>query len=405
MKNLYTKVVSVILVTWIVSLTPVYAAVDESAVPEPFRGETPSSQYEIYYDDLTSILTKAVLVTGRSTRQRIGAANAPSGTRFKVKKNVYTALEGNRFFFDGFEKGEALDFITKIRKSLEAMPTTAPLKHFNAKEQIAYWLNLYNVTLIEQMAQKNRNNMKKLLKGKKSLLNKKILTVSGVPLSLNDIHYNILAKKWGDNPLIIYGLYQGIIAGPNIRKKAFTGRSLFSQLRSNAKEFINSNRGTMSKGKGVLNVSNIYERNKMFFPDFVPDIKKHMSLYIEGDVGYALDEATKIKPVIKDWTVASVASNTREFGKAENRNSTALSTAIVQGGKVMGAAGGTPSGGGFSSSVSTMGSMAAASLADRVKSHARFSPDQLEMLMRLNAERKKRTGTVDIEEVKDDKDQ
>ncbi len=401
MKNLYTKVVLVMLGAWIVSLTPVYAAVDESAVPEPFRGETPSSQYEIYYDDWTSLLEKSVLVTGRSARQRGAPAKSPLGTRFKVKKNVYTALEGNRFFFDGYEDKEVLDFLTSIRKSLEELPTTAPLKHFNAKEQIAYWLNLYNVTLIEQMAQKNRNNMKKLLKGKKSLLNKKILTVSGVELSLNDIHYNILAKKWGDNPLIIYGLYQGVIAGPNIRKKAFTGRALFSQLRSNAKEFINSNRGTMSKGKGVLNISNIYERNKMFFPDFIPDIKRHMSLYIEGDTGYALDEATKIKPVIKDWTVASVEGNTREFGKAENRNASGLATAQVWGSMTMGGNGSVI----VPAAVSTTGSTSAAALEARVKSHARFSVEQLDMLIRLNAERKKHTGTVDIEEVKDEKDQ
>ncbi len=377
----------------LLNISSVSASSDVSDIPEPFRGEDANSKYEIFYDDWTTLLKKSVLVTGRSTRRRTSNSQASAGTRFKIKKNVYTAMEGNRFFFEGFEDKKVLAVLSGIRKSLEELPATAPLKYFNAKEQIAYWLNLYNVALIEQLSQQNRNNMKKLLTGKKSILDKKLLTVSGVKLSLNDIHYNILAKKWGSKPLIIYGLYQGIIAGPNIRKKAFTGRAVFSQLRYNAEEFVNSNRGTMSKGNGVLNVSNYYERNKIFFPDFMPDIKSHLSLYIEGEMGYALDDAKEIVPTIKDWTVSSVAGNTRDFGKAVNRNASALATAHVWG---MGENGAV---------MASDGPAALAALANKIKSHARFSADQLDMLMQLNAERKKRTGVVDMEEVKDEKDQ
>jgi hypothetical protein len=57
-------------------------------------------------------------------------------------------------------------------------------------------------------------------------LPKKLLTVDGVALSLNDIQFNILKHNYANNPLIIYGLYQGVIGGPNIRKSAYTGATV-----------------------------------------------------------------------------------------------------------------------------------------------------------------------------------
>ena len=57
-------------------------------------------------------------------------------------------------------------------------------------------------------------------------MNQEILEVQGVKLSLNDIQYSILAKKYDGDPLIIYGLYQGIIGGPNILNRAYTAKNV-----------------------------------------------------------------------------------------------------------------------------------------------------------------------------------
>ena len=103
-----------------------------------------------------------------------------------------------------------------------------------------------------------------------------ILTVSGVKLRLNDIQYRILAKKYDHDPLINYGLYQGIIGSPNLKNRAYTGGNVYEELTDNAVNFVNSNRGTYGKNKKAFRVSSWYKRNEVFFPDFKEDCSAHV---------------------------------------------------------------------------------------------------------------------------------
>ena len=89
-------------------------------------------------------------------------------------------------------------------------------------------------TLDEVVKEYPRQNLKRLFRGKNSMFEKKLLTVAGVPLSLNDIQFTILKQNYDSNPLVIYGLYQGIIGGPNIRKTAYTGANVWRALENNA---------------------------------------------------------------------------------------------------------------------------------------------------------------------------
>ena len=73
----------------------------------------------------------------------------------------------------------------------------------------------------------------------------KLLNVAGMPLSLDDIQFTILCQNYDNDPLIIYGLYQGIVGAPDIRTSAYTGDDVYRALEENADIFINSNRGTL----------------------------------------------------------------------------------------------------------------------------------------------------------------
>ena len=81
-----------------------------------------------------------------------------------------------------------------------------------------------------------------------------------------------MRQNYDNDPLIIYGLYQGNIGGPNIRRTAYTGKDVYRALKNNATEFINSNRGTYSKDERVFEVSVLYDRNRAYFPDFDADL-------------------------------------------------------------------------------------------------------------------------------------
>ncbi|MBT8070038.1 MAG: DUF547 domain-containing protein, partial [Gammaproteobacteria bacterium] len=160
--------------------------------------------------------------------------------------------------------------------------------------------------------------------GKKSIFDKKLLTVAGIPLSLNDIQFKILRHNYNNDPLVFYGLYQGNIGGPNIRRRAYTGADVYRALKNNAMEFINSNRGTYSKDEKTFRVSSLYDRNRAFFPNFNADLSKHLLVFLEEPERGELQRASKLKADINDWTVTDLGGTNRDLGGAFADNRAAL---------------------------------------------------------------------------------
>jgi hypothetical protein len=364
-----------------------------SAVPEPFQGYDENSKYTINFDDLSNILRTAVVDVGLSTREQAEPSRAATGTRMKTSIKRSTINEGNRFYYETFAKNEdGRKLLVAIQKSLEQVPSQAPLKYFSRDEQLAYWLNLYNVTVLNEIIKEYpQRSLKKLAVGKNSIFSKKILNVASIPLSLDDIEYTILKTNYDSNPLIIYGLYQGYIGGPNIRKRAYTGGDVWRALKNNAHEFVNSNRGTYPKDEKTFRVSSLYERNKAFFPNFDDDLTKHLMTYIEGEERMELQSSRFIRPDIDDWTVTDLGGTYRDFGGAFADNNAALLDAVKST---------VPAdGGGVIATSAGAGSIA---LAASGKPMQRFDPELMTHLNVINEKREYRNlqnATVTVEEL------
>jgi hypothetical protein len=338
---------------------------------------------------------------GISTRRVAQEGPEVTGTRMKTKVKK-TANEGNRFYFETFKDNEeARQFLREIQTSLEQMPDEAPLSYFSRDEQLAYWLNLYNVTVLNQVIDEYpKRNLKKLFRGKNSIFEQKLLTVAGIPLSLNDIQFTILKQNYDNNPLIIYGLYQGIIGGPNIRKTAYTGENVWRALENNAYEFINSNRGTYKTRGSTFRVSSFYDRSEAYFPDFETDLSAHLLEYLQGDEKPALQEAAKLKADINDWDVTDLGGSHRRIGGSLADSRAALLDSVKStvpnsneggGGATLGASVGYGS-----SSMASKG---------RQLSLARVDPALLEVLHDIDDKRMQqnvRRSTVTIEDVEED---
>jgi hypothetical protein len=314
----------------LVLAAPVIAATD-SEVPEPFQRSDASSTFQINYSELNVILKMSVVDTGRSSREVADPTHAKTGTRMKANVKRATNNEGNRFYFEMYSGDEeALQALLDIQKTLEAVPSEAPLQYFSRDEQLAYWLNLYNVTLINEVTKVYpKRKLNKLLTGKKSVLKKKTLTVAGVPLSLDDIQHVILKNNYENNPLVMYGLYQGVIGGPNIRKTAYTGANVQRNLADNAAEFINSNRGTYARDEKIFRASSLYDRNRGYFPNFQEDLKKHLLVFLKGSERRKLEYAKTIKPDIDAWTVTDLYGSYPQIGGSFAQNSAALLNATI----------------------------------------------------------------------------
>ena len=381
----------------ILGLSLALNALADSTVPEPFQRFDPASKNTINYKVLTQWLKTVVMDIGRSDRS--SARNeAGIGTRIAPKLTNRSSYEGNRVFFENFTGNEKAHQVLKgIRENLERIPNEVPLEYFTRDEQLAYWLNLYNITILyEVVSVYPKRDLEDLLFGEDSILSKKLLTVSGMPLSLNDIQFSILRENYDNNPLIMYGLYQGIIGGPNIRPFAFSGATVYRALTNNAIEFINSNRGvnrdpSMNK---VHKVSSLYERNRVYFPDFNADLHAHLLKYLEGDVRKKFKAEKTLRPVIDDWTVTDLFGTFPVVRTAVATNPAAFLGALVStvpgdpalGGGVMGA---------------SVGGAASANML-KVTNLRKISPQAYRHLIRINkkwvATNKKR-GIVTMEEL------
>ena len=375
----------------------------DSPVPEPFQRFDDTSKYTISYDDLTNLLKTVVVDVGRSTREKAAPSQAATGTRMKTSVKRTTLTEGNRFYYETFEDNEeAQALLIGIQKSLEAVPTDAPLEYFSRDEQLAYWLNLYNVTVLNEIIKVYpQRNLKKVLVGKKSILSKKILNVADVPLSLDDIQYTILKNNYANDPLIMYGLYQGNIGGPNIRKRAYTGADVYRALKNNASEFINSNRGTYSQDAKVFRVSSLYDRNRVYFPDFKSDLSEHLQTYIEPYEKKELQSATTLKPNINDWSVTDLGGTYRDMGASFASSNAALLDAVSS------TVPNTNEGPGGATLAASVG-YGNQAMATKAQPLSRFSPELLIQLQEINLKRENtnaENARVTMEELGEAKDQ
>lgn len=362
-------------------------------VPEPFRGHNPDSKFSVQYGDVDAILKYMVVDVGRSTREVAEPTRAQTGTRMRASVSRKTSTEGNRFFFEEFKDNE--DYrkaLHNVRLSLEAIPGQMALEHFNRTEQLAYWLNLYNIAMLDQLVQiYPEKDLEKELIGRKSFLDDKILNVSGVPLSLNDIQFTILANNYPGDARVMYGLFQGVIGGPNIRKRAYNSENVYRYLEANAEEFINSNRGTYSR-EGDFEVSTMYERNRHYFPSFEGDLKKHLMSYIEGRERSDLQAADRLSPDIEDWTIADVYGTYSQIGGSFAASQAAMLDATVA--TQPDGAGGT---------VVTNFSVAGSAYIAKTEPLGALSPEQLELLTTIKTKEEAtnliRQGRVTVEEL------
>lgn len=272
---------------------------------DPFRQSSKHELLAMQYDDLSYILKRTVFDAGRSDRSYAPPPSPGVGRHFVRGNASPTRLEGNRLYFIAFQQEDNLHALHRIRRELEAMPGAVPMVEWTKTQQLAYWLNLYNVTLIERMMRDYPvTNVRKLLYGAGGLLDEKLLTVAGVELSLNDIHHRILIPNWQD-PLIMYGLFHGYVGSPNIRKEAYTAQNVYEMLRENAAEFINSNRGMVRDGAG-LRVAELYAINRALFPKWPTDLKRHLEAFASVDYVPTVRNADVIRPDADDYYIADL---------------------------------------------------------------------------------------------------
>ncbi len=370
------------------SILPMTELAAATSLSESFASSTQNSELEIGYSDLDDFLAITVLDVGRSNREKAPRPSGNTGTRLKKRINRLTALEGNRIYFDNFDNAKYVEALNAIQESLEILPNEASLSQFNSNEQLAYWLNLYNFTLLKEIADQypNVDIGKEFSRELKSdFFNNKVLTIEGHSLSLNDIKYDIVLNKYKGREEVIYGFFGGVIGSPSIQTHAFRGKDVWRQLESAAAEFVNSNRGTYYEGR----ISALYERYLPFFEGKQEAVKDHLLSYLDDEVysDLANTPADELEMDIKDFSEATIGED-RVYAAGISFNNAALidSARVEQRG---------------GQNISNFGvqNFVAEGLISKAKLNVRFTADELELLQGINKKYQVTNGQVTIKDI------
>lgn len=170
--------------------------------------------------------------------------------------------------------------------------------------QMAYWINLYNAATVDLILQsptvRSIRDLGPLTLGP---WDRKILTVRGTRLSLNDIEHGILRPIWKD-VRIHYAVNCASIGCPNLATRAYTAERLEAMLEQAAADFINHPRG-FARVNGKLRASSIYD---WYARDWGSDrdVLIHARRYARGPTLDVLGNAEAIDTYDYDWALNAI---------------------------------------------------------------------------------------------------
>lgn len=178
----------------------------------------------------------------------------------KINHDQWTVLlqnhvdEDGNVNYNGFIKDSTL-----LNNYLEVLVKNPPDEDtWSDKEQIAYWINVYNAFTIKLIIQHYPLESIKDIGSKiqipfiNSPWDIKFIDINGEKLDLNNVEHSILRKKYNE-PRIHFAINCASFSCPKLRREAFTGEKLNAQLNEQAIDFINDpKRNVISEDQASL---------------------------------------------------------------------------------------------------------------------------------------------------------
>ena len=203
----------------------------------------------------------------------------------------------NRFRYADVTKDDR----KKLDGYIKSMVSLDPRK-YNKKEQKAYWINLYNAVVVQQVLE--HYPVKQITEidkgGAHGPWDETFIEVQGHELSLYDIEHRILRPLYKDHK-VHFALADGSLGSPNLQPTAYTGRTLRPMLKQAGRDFINHPRGLQLE-KGKMRCSSIFQECRSdfaknskamlkLFAHYAEDRKALYLLGFQGEIEYSNDWA------------------------------------------------------------------------------------------------------------------
>lgn len=194
--------------------------------------------------------------------------------------------------------------VKKIRNYVAELEEIDP-RGYPKLEQKAYWMNLYNALTVLAVKE-NYQSLSDVGFNRgldPSAWNKKRVKVVKQDLSLNDIEHRILRPIFKDHK-ILFGLNCTTLDCPNLSERAYTAKTIKSQLKTAGVRFINNNIG-LRYSDGVLSASRLFSEYmsdfasdektlRKVFAHYAQDMKALYVLGYTGNINYMRDPRLNI---------------------------------------------------------------------------------------------------------------
>jgi hypothetical protein len=259
---------------------------------------------------LGGLLAGAVLI---ATSQPVFAASAlaefkPSGSA-KADHSAFDMILKQHVSVDatGYASvnyGALLSQRNRVEAYVASLLDLDP-RQLSRAEAHAYWINLYNAkTLAVMLEHWPVKSIRDIQLGGGGLFgkgpwSKKLMTINGVELSLDDVEHRIVRAIF-NNPLSHYALNCASFSCPNLMPSAYTAANLNTQMRESATLYINHPRG-VSIADGKITASKIYS---WYAGDFggKANLKSHWKEFALPQLAAQIDAAS-FDSFDYDWTV------------------------------------------------------------------------------------------------------
>jgi hypothetical protein len=213
---------------------------------------------------------------------------------------LVTGSDGINRFAYGKVTGEDRRKLSAYIDDLAAVPISG----YGRPEQMAYWINLYNALTVKVILDHYPVESIRDIDISPGLFSdgpwgKKLITIEGEKVALDDIEHQILRPIWQD-ARVHYAVNCASIGCPNLQPDPFDGKALDRQLDVAAIDFINHPRA-VDAGGGSLTVSSIYQWFESDFGDGDRGVIAHLKAYASPALAMKLEGLTSIADDGYDW--------------------------------------------------------------------------------------------------------
>ncbi len=194
------------------------------------------------------------------------------------------------------------DALARYIARLEA----APVSRLRRNIQFAYWVNLYNALTVKLVLDHYPVGSITDISISPGWFtfgpwDKKLLTIEGERVSLNDIEHRILRPIWRD-PRIHYAVSCASLGCPNLQPTPYTPERADAMLTEGARAYVNHPRGAHFSFWG-LTVSSIYHWHKEDFGGTDAGVISHMKKYAAPALAARLEKTASIAGHDYDWSL------------------------------------------------------------------------------------------------------